>query len=186
MVSWTPRLLTIAARLQDNFPRIGCLSDSDRRHPSKGWSTGNAPKGALFVSPNASTTGGPDEAIATMARWFAEFGLFFSDIWRHTVGRLSGVLSIVLAILGFALPAFFAGEPGLRHSRWAFELAALLAFILAAYSAWKEQHRQAVEQHQKVVETLQKLDDRRPRIAFSVAPSRPTYGNTLDCSPWPT
>jgi hypothetical protein len=119
-----------------------------------------------------STTGGPDETIATMARWFAGFGLFFSDIWHHTVGRLSGVLSVVLAILGFALPAFFVGEPGLRHSRWAFELAALLSFTLAAYSAWKEQHRQVVEQHQKVVETQQKLDDRRPRIAFSVAPSR--------------
>ncbi len=51
MVSWTPRLLSIAARLQDNFPRIGCLSDSDGGHPSKGWSTGNAPKGALFISP---------------------------------------------------------------------------------------------------------------------------------------
>ena len=107
-----------------------------------------------------------------MARWFSGFGLFFSDIWHHTVGRLSGVLSIVLVILGIALPAFFAGEPGLRHSRWAFELAALLALILAAYSAWKEQHRQVVERHQKIVEIQQKLDDRRPRIAFSVAPSR--------------
>ena len=46
-----------------------------------------------------------------MARWFAEFGLFFSDIWRHTVGRLSGVLSISLPFWGLRCPPFSQGNP---------------------------------------------------------------------------
>jgi hypothetical protein len=46
-----------------------------------------------------------------------------------------------------------------------YEAAAAIAFFFAAYSAWTEQRRQAVEAQRK-------LEDRRPRIAFSVASCR--------------
>jgi hypothetical protein len=100
-----------------------------------------------------------------MARWFAGVGLFFVDVFRHTVGILAGVVSIALTAFNLAFPSFFAGERGLLHSRWVYEVAAVLAYFVAAYSAWKQQRQQAVEAQRK-------LEDRRPRIAFSVASCR--------------
>lgn len=100
-----------------------------------------------------------------MAKWSQEVALFFSDMFRHTVGKLSGSLSILIGLAPIVFPAFFAGDRGLLHARWVFELAAAIAFFLAAHSAWSEQYRKAMD-------VQQKLNDKRPRIALSVTNRR--------------
>lgn len=97
-----------------------------------------------------------------MGKWFSEIGPYLADMFRHTVGKLTGFLSIVLGIAPIAYPPFFAGDQGILHTRSIWWIAASIAFFLASMAAWSEQHA--------VLLAYQKeLDDRQPKFELAIA-----------------
>jgi hypothetical protein len=81
--------------------------------------------------------------------WFRDFLLFFADMFRQWVGRLTGALSLILGVSPLVFPAFFSGDRGLIHTQWAWWIASALAFLVAAYSAWREEHKKRIAAEQK-------------------------------------
>jgi hypothetical protein len=100
-----------------------------------------------------------------MGDWLKGLGLFLADMYRHTVGKMTGVLSIILALAPVLCPDFFSGDRGLLHSKWAWEVAAAISFFFAAHSAWSEQHKARLEVERKHF-------DERPQLGLRlIAPS---------------
>jgi hypothetical protein len=95
-----------------------------------------------------------------MGNWVKGFSLFLADMYRHMVGKLTGFLSIVLALAPLWFPDFFSGNKGLLHSKWMWETAAAVSFFLASYSAWREQHQDFLKAEELV-------NGRKPRIVVS-------------------
>jgi hypothetical protein len=94
-------------------------------------------------------------------------GKFFADMFRHTVGKLTGGLSILLGIFPVISPSFFAGGQGLLHSRTLWWASAAFAFLFAAKAAWSENYREL----EKVKnELLVAINKDRPEVTalFSV------------------
>jgi hypothetical protein len=94
-----------------------------------------------------------------MRIWLSDFVLFIRDIFRHVVGRMTGLLSIVLAVFPIADPSFFAGDQGILHTRAVWWTASAIAFFFAAKAAWSEQHI-------ALVECKKQIDERSPRFTL--------------------
>jgi hypothetical protein len=108
-------------------------------------------------------------------------GKFFADMFRHTVGQLTGGLSILLGIFPVISPSFFAGDQGLFHSRTLWWASAALAFLFAAKAAWSENYREL----EKVKnELLVAINKDRPEVTasfnvFSYTPKSETDYNHM-------
>lgn len=99
-----------------------------------------------------------------MGDWFKGFGSFFGDMYRQTVGKMTGLLSIILALAPVECPGFFAGNRGLPHSKWTWEVAAAVSFFFAAYSAWSEQHKARLEAERQLRAAKEELSEQYPRL----------------------
>ena len=103
-----------------------------------------------------------------MRSWLGESGLFFADMFRHMVGKLTGVLSVVLGLAPVIFPSWFSGDSGILHNRWLWECSGALAFFLASRSAWKEQHDSAKAERAAKEAIEQKYFDERPVLGLTI------------------
>jgi hypothetical protein len=92
-----------------------------------------------------------------MGKWFSSVIPYLSDMFRHTVGKLTGFLSIALGLAPEVFPDFFAGDRGLLHAQFVWWIASAVAFFLASMAAWSEQH-------EALLKCQKQLDDRQPKL----------------------
>lgn len=90
-----------------------------------------------------------------------DFKDFLDDIFRHTVGKLTGGLSIVLGLFPVAFPSFFVGEQGILHARWLWWAAGAISFFLAAKAAWSEKKLEVEVLKKELIEAVNK---NRPEV----------------------
>lgn len=100
-------------------------------------------------------------------RPLTDFWLFIGDMFRHWVGAMTSVISVLLGFAPVFWPHFFSGHSGLLHARWAWLTASGLAFLIAAHSAWRQQKGKFVQAERLASDLRAQLDNRRPRIFFS-------------------
>jgi hypothetical protein len=103
--------------------------------------------------------------------WLSGFDEYTRDMFRDWVGKMTGVLSILLAIAPLVSPAFFSGDAGLWRTRWFWWGAAIVSFFIASRLAWDEQRRKRDEAEQKLAAAESKYFDERPQldlVAWSV------------------
>jgi hypothetical protein len=89
--------------------------------------------------------------------WLLGFGPFFRDIFNNVVGVLTGVLSVLIAIMPVALPDFFSGNRGILHNRVMWWIAAALAYFIASRRAWDQQRAGRLAAEEKVASARPRL-----------------------------
>jgi MFS family permease len=92
-----------------------------------------------------------------MDKWFGALQSYFADMFRHTVGKLTGFLSIALGVAPVIFPDFFGGDRGLLHVRSVWWIASAIAFFLASLAAWREQH-------EELLKCQKQIEDRKPKF----------------------
>jgi hypothetical protein len=93
--------------------------------------------------------------------WFTDAGEFVRDMFRHWVGTVSGICSVLIVCFQLSAPSFFAGDRGLFHSRITFAGLCLFAFFLACLSAWREK-KEAVNKAEEGMRAA--IDINRPEV----------------------
>lgn len=63
---------------------------------------------------------------------------FFSDMFRHWIGKMTGLMSILLSIAPLMFPDWFLGTQGILHQKSIYWIASAVCFLVASYSAWDE------------------------------------------------
>lgn len=93
---------------------------------------------------------------------------------RHWVGKVTGGVSIITAVVPLAFPHFVSGDKAVLHSRIIFFFISALAFFLASLSAWQEK-RDAFEKAKASLEDA--TDTNRPEVTaeFTMGPTNATY-----------
>lgn len=99
--------------------------------------------------------------IAGMDKWFEEIGPFLADMFRHTVGKLTGFLSILLGLAPVIYPAFFGGDKGVLHARTTWWTASAVAFFLASMAAWSEKNSEVKRCQKEIL-------DRKPKFEMAI------------------
>jgi hypothetical protein len=98
-----------------------------------------------------------------MAKWLYAFGEFWHDMSRHWVGKMTGLLSVILAVVPLVIPTWFAGDMGLWLTRRLWWGGAAVSFFIASRLAWDEQRK-------KRKELEDKIDILKPKLGFSADP----------------
>lgn len=96
--------------------------------------------------------------------WLQEFGSFIGDMFHHWVGKMTGLLSIILAAAPVAAPKFFEGDAGIIHNRWIWWGASAFSFIIASRLAWDQQRHGRLEAENRLQIAKEELADRYPRL----------------------
>ncbi|WP_433964252.1 hypothetical protein [Tunturiibacter gelidiferens] len=106
--------------------------------------------------------------------WLDDTREFFRDMFRHWVGIVSGIFSILTALFQLNSPSYFSGDKGLTHSRVLFALLSIAAFFLACRSAWNEKR---VALHKSAEELDSAIDTNRPEVTaeFTMGPTNHTF-----------
>src|SRR5271166_2929807 len=101
--------------------------------------------------------------------WVRDFGGFIGDMFRHWVGKMTGLLSIALAIAPVVAPKFFEGSAGLIHNRWMWWASAAFSFVIASRLAWDQQRHARLEVEAQLRAAKEELADRYPNLKGEIA-----------------
>ena len=89
-------------------------------------------------------------------------------MFRHWVGKMTGLLSIVLAVMPLVDPGLFSGDSGLWRTRWLWWIAAAFSFFIASRLAWDEQRKKKLLAETELAHIEKKHFDERPQIGMEI------------------
>lgn len=96
--------------------------------------------------------------------WLQDSARFLGDMFHHWVGKMTGFLSVILALAPVIAPHFFEGHIGLIHNRGVWWIASALSFVIASRLAWDQQRGGRLEAETQLREVREELADRYPRL----------------------